>query len=100
MTLTTMDSGWAPPRPGEIQDLGGSRLGEPLERLILQSFAGHSELPKESAYNDEGCLRWLDASSQPGWYQTVEEKSFLCENAQELTQDVLDGAVVLDMGAA
>ncbi|KAF5697737.1 ergot alkaloid biosynthetic B [Fusarium mundagurra] len=59
-----MDSEWTPPGPDEIQDLGGSRLGKQLRRRLLQSFASHCKLPEESAYNDEGCLRWLDGKWQ------------------------------------
>lgn len=95
-----MASEWAPPRRGTIQDLGGSQLKDQIELGVRSAFVNGGELPKESAYLNEGCLRWLDASTQPEWYQSVEEKTFLSENAQFLMEGVRQGAVIMDMGGA
>ena len=91
--------------PGDIDDIGGSRLGHGVVRRLKRTLTAvykpdeKPTLPDELLYDDQGLFIWNDIISIPEFYQTHDEIALFDSNGAEIASRVPDNTTMIDLGA-
>ncbi|KAK6342521.1 hypothetical protein TWF718_007924 [Orbilia javanica] len=88
------------PEPGSVIDIGGTRcMAEITKEMLLHGSAGRRVLSVVTLSDYYGLKQWSKLTHSPTYYQTSDEILLLKKHAAEVSNYIVPGAVIVDIGS-
>ncbi|KAK2735817.1 hypothetical protein FQN57_001094 [Myotisia sp. PD_48] len=90
--------------PGTVLDIGGGKYENSLRQLTVEEFLyphnrSERSLPTGLFYTTKGLEIWRDIIQLPEYQQTEDEIRLLNKFKEEITNFIVDGCTIVDMGS-